>query len=702
MTLNKLFAKLRGHNKGQYVMLTFCVFLSVLLVSAYALMYFGPTVQEFLPEGGDTRKLANLLLGVTILGCTFFTVYASGLFFRYKSREYGIFLAMGTPRTLLNGLIYRELSFVLLTGSISGLIFSVPASFGLWKVFELFIISTKEMQYRFGIAGLLFGIVFCCFLTFILFWCGRSFVRKSNVMDILKTGNKTEVGKPIPAYTFRLGIILILAGIFIGSIIPSICVQLFRLRLPAIFSFTYLIAVYGVYLVLLSAVAGRGTKRNYNNLVSTSLTRFTAKAATRNMCVVTLLLFANLFSAFYGMIYYDSAGLMSQSENKRDATFHYPLSASTSPLQSDDIYTLADQYHITIEDLTETTAANLVISYKYRDLNDSGKYFEVNETDESSTLFFSETAFQKLTGRQIAVTPGTYKTITPTDYQETIFTFIDGLKEIYNPDSDMRKKLSFDGTVEFDTLTSMGSTFSYVLSDNDYALMTASLNPAYQETFLSFDIKKSDVSYTFLQALTNLYISNAGTAEKYMAYPQYYDPWAAALAEENSESYSYDYPIDISADNNTLSGDWRYAPVIPIIQAQDSLKLIGVYVMLCLYIFLITLAAISTMCYVRSISIAADNKDVFGNLKKLGADTAYNRSILKKQLRKVYQYPAVVGSFLAFIFSLSIAVTNDGRLTIQEVKLLIVLVALIALIGGILTLVYAQSKKKAEIIADIC
>ena len=51
MTMHKVFQKLRGKSRGQYALLGFCIFLSVLLLSSFSLMYFGPTVQEFLPEG---------------------------------------------------------------------------------------------------------------------------------------------------------------------------------------------------------------------------------------------------------------------------------------------------------------------------------------------------------------------------------------------------------------------------------------------------------------------------------------------------------------------------------------------------------------------------------------------------------------------------------------------------------------------------
>ena len=67
MTMNKIMGQLRRHNKNQYTLLGICVFLSVLLVTSFTLMYFSPTVQGLLPEGGDTRKLSWLMMGGTFV-----------------------------------------------------------------------------------------------------------------------------------------------------------------------------------------------------------------------------------------------------------------------------------------------------------------------------------------------------------------------------------------------------------------------------------------------------------------------------------------------------------------------------------------------------------------------------------------------------------------------------------------------------------
>ena len=168
MTMNKLCGKLRKNDRGQYLLLGFCSFLSVLLITSFALMYFGPTVQNFLPEGGDTRKMAALLFVVTAIGCFIFTIYASNLFFRYKAREYGIFMALGFSKKSLEKLLFRELSLITAASSLLGLICAIPVSYFIWKVFELFIISTEQMSYHFGSLGFVPGIIFSIVLVLML------------------------------------------------------------------------------------------------------------------------------------------------------------------------------------------------------------------------------------------------------------------------------------------------------------------------------------------------------------------------------------------------------------------------------------------------------------------------------------------------------------------------------------------------------
>lgn len=225
MTTSKIYQKMRKNARGQYLLLSFCAFLSVLLITAFALMYFGPTVQNFLPEGGDTRKMASLLLAATALGCFIFTLYASSMFFRYKSREYGILMALGLEKKNLRRLLFKELSVITAAASLAGLLCAVPVSYLIWKLFELFIISNEQMTYRFGAAGFLPGILFAACLALMLGLAARRFINKSDIMDILRTQHKTQMVKTVKGWILPVGIVLMFLGVALGSGLPQVAAQ---------------------------------------------------------------------------------------------------------------------------------------------------------------------------------------------------------------------------------------------------------------------------------------------------------------------------------------------------------------------------------------------------------------------------------------------------------------------------------------------
>ena len=692
--MNKIYKKLRKNTKGQYYLLSFCVFLSVLLVTSFSLMYFGPTVQEFLPDGGDTRKMANLLLGVTAVGCFVFTVYASGLFFRFKAREYGILMALGTEKRQLKKLLFKELSVVTALASLLGLLLSIPVSFLIWKLFEPFIISNEQMTYRFGAVGFLPGILFSCILACVLGIAGRRFINRSDIMEILRTQQKTEMVKEIKGWTFPVGVALTVIGILLGAGLPQIAARVWGISLSGIGNLFYLLALVGIYFILLSAVAQSRAKKNrkkyYGNLISISLMRFTAKATTKNMCVMTLLIFVCGFSAFYGMQYVISGGA-ADTESGKDFSLHYPV--SENQIGKEEIYDTASSYGIEVTDFTENVATNLVVSYNAKDFDESGnRYIEVYRDKEMASLFVSESDFEKLSGQEMNVEPGTYQTVTKTDYTG-FFEYEDGLKEVMNPDTGKTYPLTYGGSVESDVLAAVSEPFAYVVCDEEYQIMTEGIQDMYKENIISFNAINVKESYDFAKDLLAQYVERATDISNHMGY---WNIWAQKMADEAGEEYGYGDKINMTMDNNMLLDDWKYAPQFNIIAAQDRMQFISVYVMLSLYIFIISLAAVSVMAYVRSISIATDNKGLFESLTKLGADEAYKRKVLKKQIARIVQYPGIIGCVLGFVFAFVMNFMNDGRISGLETKSLSILAVMLLGIGIVLYAVYKYAMNKAE------
>lgn len=123
--------------------------------------------------------------------------------------------------------------------------------------------------------------------------------------------------------------------------------------------------------------------------------------------------------------------------------------------------------------------------------------------------------------------------------------------------------------------------------------------------------------------------------------------------------------------------------------------------MLCLYIFILSLATAAVMSYVRGVSVAEDNKEVFLSLKKLGADARYQKRILNSQLAKIFAYPGVLGLSIGLLFSVFLCWMNDGRFVSWEMQMLGLLLIVAVLVLAFLYAVYTAARKKGEKIIGV-
>ncbi|HJB36117.1 MAG TPA: ABC transporter permease, partial [Candidatus Blautia merdipullorum] len=110
---------------------------------------------------------------------------------------------------------------------------------------------------------------------------------------------------------------------------------------------------------------------------------------------------------------------------------------------------------------------------------------------------------------------------------------------------------------------------------------------------------------------------------------------------------------------------------------------------------------VAIMTYVRGVSVAADNREVFVSLERLGADSEYRKKVLKAQLRKIFIYPTVLGCGVGLLFSIGMNYMNDGRLTAAELRSLMIVLGISLLIFLFLWAVYQAARRKGEKILGI-
>lgn len=697
MTMNKIMEKLRKRNRGQYTLLGTCIFMSVLLVTAFSCMYFSQTVQKLLPDGGDTRKLVWLLFFATVVGCTIFTVYGANLFFRNKSREFGVFLALGEQKRRLTGQLVRELAVVITAYVLLGIAAAIPASWLIWKIFEMLVINAGDLTYRFSLTGIAAGIVFACFLVLCIGMAGKRFVKRANIMEILNEQRRTEMVKEIKPWTGKAGFAMIIGGLFLAMAVPPIWTAAALRQMPFFWNATWLICVAGLYLFLLSAVGrskkGRNADRYYSNIVSTNLMRFTARQTTRNMCVTSLLIFIMMTAVFWAVTNYTS-GSTGGDIAPCDYSLNYP--ALEKQVTEEEIRALADRHDVRITSYEEVQALELIIRYEERDLDDEGRYYD--EVTEKLASFLSTSDYERISGREAEVPPGEYKTVTTADYQRNIWRGPDGLRELESPVTGEVMHPVFAGTEEFDNLAYMSSPFAFILSDEDYQRLDRALDASNRETMVFFNVSDVFETYAFATELKEEFIRHATALSDHMGA---YDAREEALALAQGKEYAYGDPAGLSVENDLLMGEWKYAPFFKVQRKVDAMQMVAVFVLLCIYIAIISLSAMGVMSYVRSMTIAQENRKLFEDLERLGANYAYRERVLRQQLKKIYAYPVVAGCLLSLLFSLFLTWFNDMRLQSMEIKLLEIQVVMSLATAAFMYVMYRFSLKRGKKIINL-
>ncbi len=699
MTMNDIYSKLRSKNIKKYYMLIFCTILSVVLITSYAVMFFSSTVQKILPVQGDSRKQAYLIFGIAIVGCGVFTTYASSLFFKYKSRETGILLSLGAKKSQIKKVLFTELSLITSISSLIGLALSIPISFGIWKLFQIFIIDTKEMTYHIGWYGILFGIAFCLFVTLCIFIMGGKFIKRTNIIDIINEHRKYETVKDVKPWYGIVGGVLTVVGIVLGYGVPQLVIVYLDYRMPPIWNITFLLSAIGIYMLITYVVVhdkkGKNPKKYYKNIIPKSMMKFMGKQTVKSMCTITLLIAGGLFAAFYtpaamGQSFY------SVDNSPVDYSFYYKM--TENQITKDEISSIAKKHDVKITNYDEMKSILFIINGINSNFEDDGRitYDYIDKIGYGE--FFSQSDFNMVSGLDVDVKPGEYLTIIETESSESIHRKFDNLNKITNPVTDISEEIKYMGTTTFEPLGDMLLT-RYVISDEDYNRYMKNLPLENLENFVLFNVENPSETYDFANELKNEIINRSS---KDVAVIPSYDEYAKKLSIEKGEKYYADkYYVELSPDNNLLFTDWKYYPSFRVLDRQDLIKNMSVFLMLFVYITIVCFITVAIISYTRSLTIAINNKTLFEDLKRLGANNKYIEKCIKVQLQKIFTIPTIVGSTAIYLLYFLIMYGNSGSITASEYIVLGISFKIILISSLFMYLVYKLSFGKVKKIVEI-
>lgn len=698
MTLNKLYAKLRSYHWKNYTTLFLCIVLSAMLVTSYGLIYYSPTVQQILPTGGDSRKQAVMIFAVAIIGCAIFTVYAATLFYKNKSRETGIFFALGADKGKLKKMIFMDVLAVTSAGCAAGIVLSIPVSVGIWGIFRLVIVDTREMVYRFGFPGLFLGIVFSLFVAVCIFLLGVKFISRTNIIDILNETRKSEPVPRVKSWYGAAGLILTAAGLLLGYAFPQFMARKFYYFLPGIWNAVYGLSVIGLYLLMVHIVThgkrGNCPKRYYKNIISISMMRFTGRQTVKNMCVMALLVFGSSFAFFYVPVMFTG---ISENIAQNPFDYAYTYEQRIDQIKGDEVFRLAEGYGVDITDYRELEGMDLIVDGNAWGDQVNGKIDLIYKERLGYRKFHRAGDIAQVTGREIFLKPGEYAMLAPSETAEKEEADV---SVITDPVTGESRQMAYAGNIPYDgTLAGTGEEV-FVLSDEEFEAYDAHLPVENKYTSVLFNVTDWEESYAFGKELKDEIIART---PKDAAVSNGYDRYAKQEAEAAGEVYFMDemYPtgkggLELSPYNAQLSVLWKYYPVFKVLQSQDTIKNMAVFLMLFVYIGVICYAAVGIISYTRGITIAVNYGQVFTDLRRLGADKRYVGFCIRSQLKKIFFYPYLAGCASVYAYMLMIFKGNDsmGMISSAERQALIINAVIIGAAGLYIVGVYAWTYRK--------
>ena len=458
----------------------------------------------------------------------------------------------------------------------------------------------------------------------------------------------------------------------------------------------YLPALVGMYMILLHTVVNGWRKRHkYRDIIATSMMKFQGRQTVRNMLVMTLLIAGAYFASFYAPMLNTSSAY---SFSTRPVDFEYHWRNDQNWPEREEVESLAEEYDVDITSWTQTGAATLAGDGYVQVEQDNGA-LGTTYTDEyreiaSSATFFSESAWNALTGQNIDLAPGTCANVLDDDGGSDYISGGD-VTLVTNMVTGARLSVTPAEPLCFTMLLGR-----YVLDDADYETLTAGLTDLWRETWVFFNVADVEASYPFADALFNEIVDRSGPEIQVF---DAWDPVARELAIAEQGSYDYDSRAYLAAnglavidydqrDTSDFRNYWLYMPQFRVLDQNDFVTTMAVFLMLFIFIALVCFAAVIVIAFTRCMTIALLSRRVYDDLRHLGAPNRYLFRSVKGQVSRVFLVPAIVGTGVISAFYGMILYFNDNRFTPGEIAGMGTCAAVVAALSLVLYGVYRVTR----------
>ncbi|MGF7012144.1 putative ABC transport system permease protein [Lachnospiraceae bacterium PF1-22] len=623
MTLREISRKLIRNNRKQYGLFFFSVLFSVTMVGAYGVLQFSTTITDVLVDGGSTQVMSVAMFFGSMLGIVAFLVYANSLFLSYKSREIGVFLSLGIRRKAIGEIIANEHTTLFQIAAAAGLILSVPVAYLCWTLLNVFL-KTPETRFVIGWIGLVIAAAFSIVTWLILRTVNRRYIRKVDIMSILKTSDTNEEAKNGNLWLCLLGFSLIPVGIAAFFTFQNMTGSLF-----AVLAYVGLVAaLIGVYIFIIQlASAGDIVKRfnrkaYYKNIVLYSLLKQRIRQYTRSIFVATLLITFTVFG-----IGFISAGFIDGYYTALNEPYDYTVYSSheLSGITENRIQAIAEESGAALTSIKTLDGLQLGMQNIYSN----------GESDWGARIAISVSGFNAIAPESVAVPQGSYTLYYDSNMAYKLNAFHGNQNIFYNPSTKEEFALIKNEPLNYDGLVNSRSFLSsfLILNDADYQELSESVGSQFHISSFMMNVDNWENSMAFQDALLDEVIRECDG--------QIFANWhnAAVFDKQDSGPEYFSY---LGNETRTVRL-WALYPLSKLSSTTTQFEAFATYLMLMLFIAIIAFFSAIMVIGLKLLGTLWNDAAVYDNLAKLGMKQRDIKRLISKQMMFIYFIPTVLG-----------------------------------------------------------
>ena len=542
------------------------------------------------------RKILSVISVFVAIILGFLIVYANSFFIRRRKKEMGIYMTLGMSKGKISTILVLETFLMGLLALIAGLFIGIFGS-QFMSVFTAKIFEADMTAYKFifspdaALKSILYFAVI--FLTVIIF--NTIAVSKYKLIDLIYGGRKNE---SLKIRSTKLSVLVFLVSIVFLGTAYALVLKNGIININRIFLWSIILGTAGSLLFffslsgILTKLIQSNKKLYYKNLTMFVTRQLTSKINTNFISIsvvsIVLLLVIGIFSTGYSMKNILSADLKETAPY--DVSFYgdgkgnYKTIYESLPLSIKGIDAISHEYSIYRGDL----------HYKDFPVDYSSLSFDIGKRGLDFIMFSDYQKFLEMQGMEKADLPGNgYFIIASGDvYQHIALQFLD-----------RNVTISLGGK----TLQPKGEVQNIKLSNSDSGI-TFVVNDGFSETLN----KSTD------QVLNMICKTGEGSKE----------------LQENLNQYS-------NSEDYQEKGFWYYSSREEIYASSLAMKAIISF--LAIYLGIVFMVACAAILAIQQLAQAADNKERYALLRKLGAEKNMLDRALFVQILCYFLLPFILG-----------------------------------------------------------